>query len=239
MGTAKRTATKRSTTTATARRGVGKVKVPPRVAVVVNEAMRARYEKHLADFKRAQAAEIARWDEAYEALGEILDGKPPLYLAGGYRSAKAFVAAVLPGTKLETVRAGVRVARHFDPDAEKKHGVTRLALLLDYLAAQNGGELPAGRVDPDRAKVVTKSGTKPFATMSFDELRDAVRAAKGARARRASDDPEVRALRAVFAKHGLGNVSVVLREGRWTFGRVEGRQFGDLATAFSKAARSR
>jgi hypothetical protein len=188
---------------------------------------------------RAQDAEIARWDEAYEALGEILLSDPPLYLAGGFKSAKAFVAEVLPGMRVDTVRASVRVARHFDPDTEKKHGIAKLALLLDYLAAQNGGELPSVRIDPDRSKVATKKGAVAFASLSYDELRDAVRAAKSRKGRVTTDAPEVRALRAVFAKHALGNVTLALRDGRWSFGRVEARQFKDLAAAFARVAKQR
>jgi hypothetical protein len=42
----------------------------------------------------------------------------------------------------------------------------------------------------------------------------------------------------VFSKHGLGNASVSLSADRWTFGRVERRQFKDLAAALLKAEKA-
>lgn len=232
MGTPKKTAPKKSTpkTTAVRRRA------PPVVAPIVNDAMKARYERHLDAFKRAHGAELAQWDAAYESLGAILDGDAPLYLAGGFKSAQAFVDAVLPGMKLETVRGYVRVARHFDPDDEKKHGVTRLALLLDYLEAKQGA-LPEAGINPDRTRVAQGAERVPFASLSSDAMRDVVREAKGDGAKARKEKPEVRTLRAVFAKHGLGNVGVSLSGDRWTFGRVEARQFKDLAAALARAAK--
>jgi hypothetical protein len=235
-----RTPESKQTGTKTAKKPAGtpgRTKVPPTIQVVVNAAMRTRYEKHLADFKRAQGAELVQWDAAYESLDTILSAEPPLYLAGGFKTAKAFIAAVLPGVTLETVRASARVARHFDPDAEKKHGVAKLALLLDYLEAKNGGVLPDVRIDPDRTKVAYKGGSVLFQTLSYDALRDAVRAAKGRQPASAKELPEVGALRAVFAKAGLGNVTLALREARWSFGRIETRQFKDLSAALARAAK--
>jgi hypothetical protein len=78
----------------------------------------------------------------------------------------------------------------------------------------------------------------PFASLSYDALRDVVRAAKGRPARDAKEPAAVRALRADFSTHGLGNVSLTLRDGRWTFGRIEARQFKDLGAALTRAAKS-
>lgn len=205
---------------------------------VVNEAMRERYTKHLEAFQRARGAELAQWDAAYESLGEILSGDPPLYLAGGFKTAQTFVDTVLPGMKLETVRDYVRVAQHFAPEDEKKHGVTKLVALLDYLDAKNGGKLPQTGINPDRTRVRHGDETVPFASLSVDAMRDAARAAKGKGAKSRREEPEVVALRAMFAKHGLGNVSLSLSGDRWTVGRIETRQFKDLGAAFLKAAKA-
>lgn len=212
-------------------------KVPKPVTPVVNDAMRTQYANHLAAFKRAHGAEIAQWDAAYESLAPILQSDPPLYLAGGFKSARAFVAAELPGVDLDTVRDYVRVATHFDPDDEKKHGVTKLALLLDYLEVINGGALPKARINPDRTKVTVGNDSTLFAEMTFDTMRDAVRRAKGAKGARRVEKPEVRAMRALLDRQGLGNLSVVFANDRWTLGRIEARQFKDLATALTRAAR--
>lgn len=235
MGKAKK-ATKR----ATAKRATrpAKPKAVPKPAVVVNEAMRRRYEAHLAAFQKAQGAELGHWDAAYESLDEILSSEPPLYLAGGYKSERAFLAAVLPGVARSTITENVRVARHFDPDQEKKHGVRRLAQLVDYLEAKSGAPLPRARIDADRTRVEVGDARVPFTELDYDALRDAARAAKGGKSRVKTESAEVRALRAIFSKLGLGNVSVQLHADRWSFGRVERRQFKDLATAFTRASKA-
>lgn len=240
MASTKRgTSTKRSTPKPAPRKAIApsRRKVPKPVTPVVNEAMRTRYASHLAAFKRAHGAEVAQWDAAYESLAPILQSDPPLYLAGGFKSARAFVAAELPGMDLDTVRDYVRVATHFEPDDEKKHGVTKLALLLDYLEVINGGALPKARINPDRTKVTVGDDSARFAEMTFDAMRDAVRRAKGASGARRKEKPEVRAMRALFGKHGLGNVTVAHAGDRWSLGRIEARQFKDLAAALTRAAR--
>lgn len=219
-------------------RGAAKAKALPKPAVVVNEAMRKRYEAHLAAFRKAQGAELGHWDAAYESLDEILGSEPPLYLAGGFKSERAFLAAVLPGVARSTVRENVRVARHFDPDQEKKHGVRRLAMLVDYLEAKSGAELPRARIDADRTKVEVKGERVPFTEVDYDALRDAARTAKGKAGGAKTAPPEERALRAIFSSLGLGNVSVQHRADRWSFGRIERRQFKDLGTAFARAAKA-
>nr|MBK7069890.1 hypothetical protein [Deltaproteobacteria bacterium] len=74
------------------------------------------------------------------------------------------------------------MAKHFDPAAEKLHGTARLALLLDYLEAGDG-KLPAVAIDPARTRVRVRRGRafEPvrFPQLTFDELRAAVRHAKG------------------------------------------------------------
>src|SRR5690349_25073245 len=59
-------------------------------AVVADKALKARWEEALRRYVRARTEETEGWDARYEALGDILDSDPPLYLAGGYTSAAAF-----------------------------------------------------------------------------------------------------------------------------------------------------
>ena len=205
-------------------------------AVAVNSALKKRYATHLAAFQSARADELSGWDAAYEALDAILSAEPPLYLAGGFKTAKAFLATVLPGVAPSTVRDSIRVARHFDPQDEKKHGTSKLALLLDYLEARANGPLPRAQINPDTTKIQASDDRRgTLADFSYDELRDAVRRQSRTRAR--TDPPEVRALRAVFSAKGLGNVALARSDGRWSFGRVEDRQLADLAAALASYAK--
>jgi hypothetical protein len=217
--------------------GGGRVKAPPKVTVVVDEALRRHYEALRKAFHDAQSEELGGWDAAYEALDAMLQGEAPPYLAGGFKSAKAFLADLLPGTALSTVRDNVRVARHFNAEQEKKHGVRKLALLIDYLEAESGAELPRASVDPVRTKVDVGDKRVPFATLSFDEMRDVVRQKKQRESRATKDAPAVRALRETFGGHGLGNVAVQCRAERWTLGRIEERQFADMGAALTAHAK--
>lgn len=68
-------------------------------------------------------------------------------------------------------------------------------------------------------------------------MRDVARTAKRGGSKPRREKPEVTALRATFAKHGLGNVALSLVGDRWAFGRVETRQLKDLGTALLKPAK--
>ena len=177
------------------------------------------------------------WDAAYEALDALLNSEPPLYLAGGFKSAKAFLAVTLPSVALSTVRDGVRVARHFNADDERRYGVRKLALLLDYLEAESGAELPRARIDPASTKVDVGDQRVLFASLTFDEMRDVARKKKSTKGRAGTDAPGVRALRQAFGANGLGNVAVQCKVERWSLGRIEEREFADLGATLTSYAK--
>jgi hypothetical protein len=164
-----------------------RAKTPRVPGVIVNQAMLDRYDALMKDFHEAKGSELGGWDAAYEALDDLLNSEPPVFIAGGFKTAKAFLAEVLPDVAMSTVRDGVRVARHFNADDEKAYGVRKLALLLDYLEAESGSELPRVRIDPTRTKVDVGAKRVLFASLSFDEMRDAVRKKKGAKGRAGTD----------------------------------------------------
>ncbi len=149
---------------------------------IVDQTLKREYERAMKALEAASEAETEQWDAKWEAVGVILDHDPPLYLAGGFRDLKGFARKHLQGAAPETIRTSVRVAKHFDPAAEKLHGTARLALLLDYLEAGDG-KLPAVAIDPARTRVRVRRGRafEPvrFPQLTFDELRAAVRHAKG------------------------------------------------------------
>jgi len=236
-GTARRASTARATATRATATSTSRAKTPRVPAVLVNKAMLARYDALLRAFREAQGTELGGWDAAYEALDSLLHSEPPLFIAGGYKTAKAFLAAVLPGVALSTVREGVRVARHFNAEDEKAYGVRKLALLIDYLEAESGTELPRVRIDLAKTKVDVGGRRVLFTSLTFDEMRDVVRKKKSAKGRAGTDLPEVRALRRVFGGSGLGNVAVQCRGERWSLGRIEERQFADLGAALTGYAK--
>jgi len=103
-----------------------------------------------------------------------------------------------------------------DPKDEQAYGTAKLGLLLDYLQASTGSaELPT-KLDPSRVRVEVKDGKGTrktrFAELSYDELRTAVRAAKGRSGKPAkTDPPAVKAIRKTLRDGGWGEVGVRAR----------------------------
>jgi len=207
---------------------------------LVDRALKARWEAAIGRYRRARSEETEGWDERYEALGEILDSDPPYYLAGSYRSAKAFLAAEAPGQDLRSVRRYVRVARHFDPADEVRYGITRLDVLLDYLEATNhAAPLPPAKIDLARQKVrLLESGQsrlRPFAELGVDELRAACRAARRAEAKPSAKLPPIaRAVEQALTKAGLRTIAVGVRGGALYLGSIPMAQVPALGAALSK-----
>jgi hypothetical protein len=203
-------------------------------------ALRAAWDATLARYRAATREEMAGWDERYEALGEILDRA--LYLAGGFKSEGAFLAAEAPGLSDTSARRYIRIAKHFDPEHETDFGVSKLDLLLDYLEAHNGGVLAKAQLNPRRQTILVPgpSATEPrrpipFAKATAADLRSATRAAKGLSQRPDSAaSPVEKALRASLTKAKLGEGEVrVRRESNDLIG-VPGRDVPALGVALSK-----
>ena len=151
--------------------------------------------------------ESNHWDAKWEAVDRVLTHDPPLYLAGGFKTAKAFCSKHLPGVHLQTVRDHTRVARHFTAAHEAAHGVTALAAPLDYLEAV-AGELPRVAIDPARTRVVVRRGraneTVLFPTLTTDEMRAAARAKRPRRKVTAKPaDPVTASIAAALTKARL------------------------------------
>lgn len=197
------------------------------------------YDAELARYRQARDGEMAGWDLRYESLGAILDGE--LYLAAGFKSARAFLAAEAPDQDERTVRTNIRVARHFDPDDEAKYGPSRLLALLDYLDAAGGlGERV--KIHPERQQVSVpgaRRGTTTrvaFADATVAQLRGATRAAragKGQTGKTAS--PVEKAVRALLGKTGLGHVTVRVRKDIVDLGGIPVDGLAKLGAALAKA----
>ncbi len=207
---------------------------------LVDPALAAAWDATLARYRAAAREEMAGWDERYEALGEILDRA--LYLAGGFKSEGAFLAAEAPGLSDTSARRYIRIAKHFDPEHEKDFGLSKLDLLLDYLEAHNGGVLAKAQLNPRRQTILVPgpSATEarrpiPFAKATAADLRNATRAAKGhAKVPSASASPLEKALRARLAKAKLASVDVRVREDRIDLIGVAVVDIAALGIALSK-----
>jgi hypothetical protein len=195
------------------RRAASKVKRPE---VVVDKALKQRWTIEMERLKEARASETAGWDELYEALGEIVASDPPLYLAGGYKTARDFLKKELPDKNERTLRSYIRVARHFDPEDEVKHGITKLELLLDYLEVAGGAPLAPAKIRLSKQKVRVASDKAsrlvPFDEVTVEQLRSAIRVARSSSGKVGKAQPPlVKEIRKALAGKGIGSVGVSLR----------------------------
>jgi hypothetical protein len=204
---------------------------------LVDKALSAHWKDAFQRFEDAKQGEAERWDEQYEALGEILDAEPPLYLAGGYASDKAFLAAVLPGVDVRSARRSCRVARYFDAEDEATHGVMRLEALLDYLEATHDAPLVPAKINTKKQRVRVSSGKSTrsvlFADATLAVLRASIRRATKAPATRSS--PAVMAVKAALAKHGFSEVAVSIRDNRLTLSGIPVGRLSPCARALTAA----
>ena len=197
------------------------------VETLIDKKLKARWQSAIARYQRAKSGEAEGWDDRFEALGEIIDSDPPLYLAGGYKNKRAFLRDNEPDLNERTLERSIRVARHFDPADEVAHGVARLDALLDYLEAVAGGKLEAPvKVSLDRQKVRVPEGTATrsllFTKASAEQVRAATRFARSGKTAVAKGEaPLVTTVRALLAKvPGCKAVSVRLRAEKIDLGGI-------------------
>ena len=207
---------------------------PP--AITVDKALAARFAAAMHRLRAETADEAQAWDARYEALDDILENS--LFLAGGYKNARAFLKVELPNEDERSVKRACQVARHFSPADEINYGVTRLDLLIEYLEAENGGPLGREKLDLDRQTIRIPDGanlrTVQFKRATSQELAAAIRAAKGAAGAIAKTAPPiVKALRAHLKKHKLAATSVRLARGKLMLGAIAPEQLPALAKALA------
>lgn len=192
-----------------------------RVTVKIDRALRRRYEEQLAVVRRTARGAASAFDERWEAVAEILEHDPPLYLAGGYASARAFLQAQL-GETLRSALRFVRVARYASPVEEARYGVAKLDAVLGYLEARTGplrGRLP---VDFRKLRLSVRRDGRArrlaVADATVAEIRAAARALRRqAGAAGARQSPVVRAVTAALPRGPLSEVRVRLAAGRLSF----------------------
>jgi hypothetical protein len=209
----------------------------PTPAELIDQTLKRAWDKAMKQFTEASTHEAERWDAKWEAVDQILHHDPPLYLAASIRSEAAFVAKYLPGVSRPTARSNARVARYFDATAERIHGTSKLSLLLDYLEAGDRALPPIG-IDPVRTKVrLRRKGTMEsiaFPQLTFDELRAAVRLARGQSARsKTTDPPRLAIVRTHLAKKKLGTVGLRGRTADFDVLRIAYEDANDLGRALT------
>jgi hypothetical protein len=224
---------------ASRKQGGGRARAVAR-KVTVDAGLKARWNEAIERYRKARDEELEGWDERYEALGEILDGDPPYYLAGGYKTARDFLQAEVPDQDERVVRAYVRVARYFDPEDEKQHGIWKLDALLNYLEEAGGLPLAPLKINAERQRVPVAKGKRVVRTalpkVSVQQIRQATRQAAAKAGKVNKREPElVRALRRVLSKARLSEVAVSLRAGQIVLGGIRPARLTALGKALAKA----
>ncbi len=210
---------------------------PRNVEVKVDRALAQAWKKVLAVLEASNREGMQAWDRKYEAIGEIIQHDPPLYLAGGVSTDGDFFAKYLPGEDSRTILRNVRVAQYASPDEEVRYGTSKIDAALDYLEAKHGkptkGRLP---VNFEKLRLVAKDGSTGFADATVDQVRAAARVAKRASgaSKLAKRNPVVLALTKKLPKVGK-DVTVHYANGRVTLGGIPVEAFGAVLRALSSA----
>lgn len=182
---------------------------PAAVEIKVDRALKRSWDAHSAAMHSSKRQESGGFDAYWEAVGEILNHDPPLYLAGGCATVGEFLSKHV-GESERTARRMVRVARYASPDDETRFGVSRLDAALTLLEAQ-GMDLVRGHVPVDfnRLRVAVKRDGKAGRVALLDATVDEVRAAARALQRRGRKSAETASPTTRAVTSALGKVAVL------------------------------
>ncbi len=185
---------------------------PVSVITLVDPVLKRRWDDACRRINAAAHGEAQDFDQKWEAVAEVINADPPLYLAGGFSNDKDFFEKYLHADRVTSLRKA-RVAQFASPGEIETYGDTRIDALLSYLEAKAGaplhGKLPVA-LDKVRIPVTTK-GQKTslsLADASRDQIRAATRAVAGEHATRIKASPRARVVQAALAGSGLKAVSV-------------------------------
>jgi hypothetical protein len=179
----------------------------------------------------AKREESSGFDAYWEAVQAIIDHTPPLYVAGGFTTVRAFLKEVV-GEKERTAFRMMRVARFASPDDETRYGTSKLDAALTYLAAKglalDGPKIP---VDFARLKIPARRDGKAhllgLSDATVAEIAAATRTLtrkgrapkKAASAVQGAIEAGLRksaALRKVGVQHARGEITLRgIPEGQW------------------------
>lgn len=209
------------------------------VSVPVDARLKKLWDEALASVRSAESRGASAFDELWEGAARIVEHDPPLYVIGGYASAREFFEQELREPE-RTARRMMRVARFATPREEARYGASVLDAALAYLEAKAGhaleGTLP---VAFERLKIPVKDGkaTKlvPLDRATVKDIAAATRAlASRSRKGRAASATQ-QAIAASLGEHEiLAHVVVHERDGFASFANVPVAAFGAFSQAVAR-----
>ncbi len=102
------------------------------VVVKVDPALTRLFHEAMQKFHAASAEGAKSWDQRYEAIAEIINHQPPLYLAGGFATDTDFIDKQIQGSR-QAVYRNIRVARFANADDIERYSPARLNLAIAWL----------------------------------------------------------------------------------------------------------
>lgn len=211
---------------------------PAHVDLKVDRALKQRWDNALTTVIASKQKGASAFDALWETVGEVVEHDPPLYLAGGFSTARAFFAAHFEETE-RTAYRNIRVAKYASPTEEARYGVAKLDLVLSYIEAKLGA--PAkGRLPVDFARVkipVQRNGEDHKAGIdetTAQEIAAATRTlARAAKKTPTKVSPVVAAFTKAFSKGSLRTVTVRFANGKLSLGGIDPAALPALVQALS------
>ncbi len=170
----------------------------------VDTALQALYRETLHHLEQATNEGAQAWDQRYEAIAEMLEHQPPLYLAGGFSTDADFIAQVVQENR-QAVYRNVRVAKYATPTDIETYTARRLDLAIAIVEFKNGGPLKAHtpldfarlRFPVPKGKTVSMKG---LAQCSVADLAAALAHLRGREAASKKASPLAQSVAATLAK---------------------------------------
>jgi hypothetical protein len=185
---------------------------PKSVTITIDASLKKLWEEASKRLTQATSQGALAWDERYEAIADITEHQPPLYLAGGFATEKAFFEKSV-GEDRSTVYRNMRVAKYATAREVETYGASRLDAAITFVETKNGGALK-GRTPIDFASLrfPVKSGTKKLEQATVEDLRDAIAALKGTTRASVKASPEATAISALLEKSKVKGVTFDVRK---------------------------
>jgi hypothetical protein len=211
-----------------------------KVEVVIDRQLKRAWDEAAARLERAQRQGASAFDELWETVGAIIDHDPPLYLAAGFSTARAFLARYTHERE-RTAKRFIRVARYASPVEEERYGVAKLDAAIAYVEARLGA--PAKERVPIDWKTLRIPVTRDGETrrLSLDEITvEELRAATRALTRRThtprpGTPPDVAAITRALPPALRREVRVSAHKDRIALTNIPRDALHDLARALAKA----
>jgi|APLak6261675434_1056106.scaffolds.fasta_scaffold01306_2 hypothetical protein len=185
---------------------------PKSVTITIDASLKKLWEEARKRLTQATSQGALAWDERYEAIADITEHQPPLYLAGGFATEGDFFKKAI-GEDRSTVYRNMRVAKYATAREVETYGASRLDAAITFVETKNGGALK-GRTPIDFASLrfPVKDGTKKLADATVEELRDAVATLKGRQRAAEKASPEATAISALLKKNKVKGVTFDVRK---------------------------